>query len=290
MTIAQAVKEHDYSAAIGRQDQLEDQISTGPVSSLAATLDLDAPGEGQPLPGGWHWLFFNPFKKRSELGVDGHPKRGGFLPDVALPRRMWAGGRLRHLAVLPIGEKAEKHSEILKIASKSGRAGQLVFVTVLHKILLDGKICIEEEQDIVYREAPSPGAPKPLAAPAPEGAKWSEEFTPDPVALFRYSSLTSNSHRIHYDKPYATGEEGYPNLVVHGPLIATLLQGFAAKCRPNETVETFDFRGMAPLFVDRSFHLEAKPGKDGATLDLWARGPDGALAMSAVASFKPEVI
>lgn len=286
MTIAQAVQDHDYSAAIGRTEQIKGQILTGPVSSLAATLDLDAPASGQPLPAGWHWLFFNPFKKRSELGVDGHPKRGGFLPDVALPRRMWAGGRLTYCAPLSIGAQAEKHSEILKVASKSGRAGQLVFVTVLHKILADGKVCIQEEQDIVYREAPAADAPKPQPAPAPEGAEWSEVFAPDPVALFRYSALTSNGHRIHYDKPYATQEEGYPNLVVHGPLIATLLQGFAGKCHSGATLETFDFRGMAPLFVDRPFHLEAKSGAEKGTLDVWARGPDGELAMSASARFK----
>ncbi len=286
MTIVQAVQDHDYCAAIGRTEQIKGQILTGPVSWLAATLDLDAPVSGQALPAGWHWLFFNPFKKRSELGVDGHPKRGGFLPDVALPRRMWAGGRLTYCAPLSIGAQAEKHSEILKVTTKSGRAGQLVFVTVLHKILADGKVCIQEEQDIVYREAPAADAPKPQPAPAPEGAEWSEVFAPDPVTLFRYSALTSNGHRIHYDKPYATQEEGYPNLVVHGPLIATLLQGFAGKCHSGATLETFDFRGMAPLFVDRPFHLEAKSGAEKGTLDVWARGPDGELAMSASARFK----
>lgn len=286
MTSTETIPEDNYADAIGRTEKIVRQIQYERVASLAATLDLDDSEADRPLPPGWHWLFFNPFRKRNELGQDGHPKRGGFLPDVTLPRRMWAGGRLRYHAALPVGVMAEKHSEILDVTSKSGRAGQLVFVTVRHKILFQGQLCIEEEQDIVYREAPSTDAPKPQLAPAPQGAEWSEQFVPDPVVLFRYSALTSNGHRIHYDQPYATQEEGYPNLVVHGPLIATLLQGFAARCRPLQTLASFDFRGMAPLFVNRPFHLEAKPGDDNATLDLWARGPDGELAMKASAGFK----
>ncbi|MBB4303237.1 3-methylfumaryl-CoA hydratase [Rhodobium orientis] len=285
MTATTVLHEQDHSAAIGRTETRSEVIEAGRVSALAATLDLEtAPQGGAPLPQGWHWLFFNPFVRRGELGPDGHPRRGGFLPDVGLPRRMWAGGRLRYLAPLPIGAEADKTSEILDVASKTGRAGKLVFVTVKHSISTGGVLCIEEEQDIVYREAPAPGAPKPTPPAAPETSEWSAEFVPDPVLLFRYSALTSNGHRIHYDRPYATGEEGYPGLVVHGPLIATLLQGFAADCRPDEPLTGFSFRGMAPLFVDRPFRLEASTG-DAGSLDVWARGPDGELAMKAEASF-----
>ena len=280
-----AQQDMDHSDAIGRTEHLTAVILAERVAALSATLDFDlSPTAGEALPAGWHWLCFNPFVARSRLGLDGHPKRGGFLPDVALPRRMWAGGRLTYRTPLPVGAEAEKKSEIANVVTKSGRAGQLVFVTVRHWISYGGAVCIEEEQDIVYREAAAPDAPKPVPAPAPEGAVWSEEVVPDPVLLFRYSALTSNGHRIHYDQPYATGEEGYRDLVVHGPLIATLLQGFAVKCRPQETLSGFEFRGMAPLFVDRPFRLEAKPDGDGG-LDVWARGPDGELAMKATASF-----
>jgi len=283
---AASVEAEDYSDAIGRTETREALIASDRVEALAATLDLaQLPGDGSALPPGWHWLFFNPFVRRSELGVDGHPRRGGFLPDVSLPRRMWAGGRLVYRGPLPIGGLASRESVIADVKAKTGRAGRLVFVTVRHTIRAGSEVALEEEQDIAYREAAAPGAPKPAPSPAPEGAQWSETVTPDPVLLFRYSALTSNGHRIHYDQPYACEEEGYPNLVVHGPLIATLLQGFAQSCRPQARLSRFDFRGMAPLFVDRPFALEAAPAEEGGGLSLWAKGPDGELAMRADAGF-----
>jgi len=285
-TAETAAAEEDYSDAVGRTERKQALIAADRVEALAATLDLDnAPGEGDDLPPGWHWIFFNPFVRRSGLGSDGHPKRGGFLPDVKLPRRMWAGGRLTFHEALPIGAQAIRESEIANVTAKSGRAGQLVFVTVRHAIMHEGRLCLEEEQDIVYREAPAPDAPKPQPTPAPDGAEWSEQVAPDPVLLFRYSSLTSNGHRIHYDRPYAQNEEGYRDLVVHGPLISTLLQGLACRCRPDDKLSGFDFRGMAPLFVDRGFHVEAAAGEGPDELSLWARGPDGELAMKADARF-----
>lgn len=277
----------DYTDAIGRTEEITASISEDRVMEFARTLDMETePGAGDPLPGGWHWMFFNPFVKRSGLGPDGHPKRGGFLPNVVLPRRMWAGGRLSYHGALEVGLPATRLSEITNVVAKSGRAGELVFVTVKHTISQNGKVAIEEEQDIVYREAPAADAPKPKPMPAPENAKWSEQFTPDPVLLYRYSALTSNGHRIHYDQPYATSEEGYRDLVVHGPLIATLLQDFAKRCKPDVKMVGFDFRGMAPLFVDRGFHLEAADGEEAGVLDLWARGPEGELAMKTQARFE----
>lgn len=276
----------EHTKAVGRRETLTARILPERAAALSAALDIGAaPGEGAALPPGWHWMFFNPFAPRSGLGQDGHPRRGGFLPDVGLPRRMWAGGRLTYHAPLPIGSEASRESEILSVSEKSGRAGRLVFVTVRHRVIEGGTLCIEEEQDIVYREAPAPDAPKPAPTPAPEGADRSEAFAPDPVLLFRYSALTDNGHRIHYDQPYATGEEGYPGLVVHGPLTATLLQGFAVRQRPDAHLARFEFRGMAALFVDRTFRLESKPGEGPGALDLWARGPDGELAMKASAVF-----
>lgn len=276
----------DYSQAIGRSERSHVLIDADRVNALAKTLDLAAkPGRDDDLPPGWHWLFFNPFMRRSELGTDGHPKRGGFLPDVKLPRRMWAGGRLTYHTPIPIGSTATRDSEITNVVVKDGRAGQLVFVTVCHTIFYDGKICLKEEQDIVYREAPSPDAPNPKATPTPEGAEWSEEITPDSTLLFRYSALTSNGHRIHYDQAYAQEEEGYRDLVVHGPLIATLLQGLAVDCCPDKQLHKFGFRGMAPLFVDRGFHIEGSKVENGNELIVWARGPEGEMAMRAEVEF-----
>ena len=275
----------DHREAVGRTERSTAIIDPERVEAMAATLDLDeAPGGA--LPPGWHWLFFNPFVPRRELGVDGHPKRGGFLPDTGLPRRMWAGGRLAFHAPLPLGVEAVRESEIIDVSAKSGRTGRLAFVTVRHRIIHDGTLCVEEEQDLVYREAPRPDAPTPKMIPAPDGAEWSQAVRPDPVLLFRYSALTSNGHRIHYDAPYARDEEGYRDLVVHGPLIATLLLGLAADCMPDLYLERFSFRGMAPLFVDRGFHIEAARGQDRDRLALWARGPEGELAMRAEAGFR----
>ncbi|WP_425405557.1 FAS1-like dehydratase domain-containing protein [Hwanghaeella sp.] len=275
-----------FSDAVGRTEEVSDTIAPDRVQAMAATLDLDrAPIQGDPLPPGWHWLFFNKFVPRREVGEDGHPKRGGFIPDVGLPRRMWAGGRLRYLAPLTVGAAVSRHSEILSIQAKEGRAGRLVFVTIRHRLQATGTLCVEEEQDIVYREADTGKGPRPTPPAAPAEAVWSEEVVPDPVLLFRYSALTSNGHRIHYDQPYARGEEGYRDLVVHGPLISTLLQNFAVSLKPEAALTRFDYRGMAPLFVDRAFRIEAAPGEGADELSLWAKGPDGELAMKATAGF-----
>jgi 3-methylfumaryl-CoA hydratase len=277
------MSEHEWGAWIGRVESRTETIAPDRVAALAATLDLAAPGAGAPLPPGWHWLFFNPFVPRRELGVDGHPKRGGFLPPVPLPRRMWAGGRVEYLADIPVGAEVEKRSEIAAIDRKVGKRGELVFVTVRHTLSTAGTPCVREEQDIVYREAAAPGAAAPPPEPAPSGATATEEVRPDPVLLFRYSALTSNGHRIHYDLPYAREEEGYAGLVVHGPLTATLLQGFAARCG-GRRLARFAFRGLSPLFADRPFRLGAMP--DGEGLLLWAAGPEGGLAMRAEAAFR----
>jgi 3-methylfumaryl-CoA hydratase len=277
--------EQDWSAWVGKSETIADVISADRVAALAATLGVDqVRKDGDLLPAGWQWIFFNPMVPRSQIGSDGHPKRGGFLPPITLPRRMWAGSRITYDGGLVIGEKAEKTSVISKVQAKTGKGGQLVFVTVTHTSRCGGKDCIVEEQDIVYREPPTPSAtPAPLT-PAPDAGEHRETFTPDPVLLFRYSALTYNGHRIHYDLPYARDEEGYPSLVVHGPLTATLLQNFAAACAPGRQLKKFEFRGVHPLFVSAPFTLEATKGEDGG-LKLWARGPQSELSMQASASF-----
>ncbi|KJC34023.1 acyl-CoA dehydrogenase [Bradyrhizobium sp. LTSP849] len=281
MSESAALAGEDWQAWVGRKETIRERIAPDRVAALGATLGIEGNyAAGATLPAGWHWIFFNRFMPRHELGTDGHPKRGGFLPPVSLPRRMWAGGRLTYHKPLTIGGEGVRESTILKVEAKSGRAGKLVFVTVSHSIACDGTLCVTEEQDIVYREAAAPGSPAPAATPAPPDAVWSEEFRPDTVLLFRYSSLTSNGHRIHYDQSYAQAEENYPDLVVHGPLTATLLQGFAER-HAGKPLRSFEFRGVSPLFVSSPFRLEGKG--DGSALDLWAGGLGAALAMRAAA-------
>jgi len=268
---------------IGREETHTQRIDAAAVQAMAATLDLArAPGVGEPLPPGWQWLFFNPAARRSGLGADGHPRRGGFLPPIELPRRMWAGSRIAYPADLPIGSEATRRSRIAKIENKVGKRGSLWFVTVEHTTQSEGTTCIVEEQDIVYREAPPPGSS--AAAPARHEAegRWGREVRPDTTLLFRYSALTFNGHRIHYDQAYARDEEGYPDLVVHGPLTATLLQQLALDQGEGRQLARFEFRGVSPLFVSRAFRIEGHMQEDG-TLALWARGPGGELAMSATA-------
>ena len=275
-----------FESWIGREEERTDRAHASVVQAMAATLDhKHVPVAGQPLPPGWHWLFFNPTASRSGLGLDGHPQRGGFLPPIELPRRMWAGSRIKYLSDLPVDGLATRRSRILKVENKIGKRGSLWFVTVSHTISCEGKVCIAEEQDIVYREATPVGAAAQPAAPAYEGnAQFVQNFQPDTTLLFRYSALTFNGHRIHYDQSYAKHEEGYHDLVVHGPLTATLLQQFAVDHGGGRRIASFDFRGVSPLFVDRPFNLEAR-NDEGGGLALWARGPDGELAMSATATF-----
>jgi 3-methylfumaryl-CoA hydratase len=275
---------HEAAAWIGREEERSERILPAAVCAMTATLDLErAPQPGEPLPPGWHWLFFNPVVPRSGLGPDGHPRRGGFLPPIDLPRRMWAGGRIRYLADLRVDAPATRRSRIVKIENKTGKSGSLFFVTVEHTISSRGAPCIHEEQDIVYREAtPARAAAPPRHDDIPQ---WTRTFEADTTLLFRYSALTFNGHRIHYDQAYARTEEGYPDLVVHGPLTATLLQQFALQHGGGRALTRFDFRGVLPLFVGRPFQLEGRSSAED-TLVLWARGPDGELAMSASATFR----
>ena len=274
-----------YDAWIGREEERTQRILAPAVHAMAATLGLDgAPAAGDPLPPGWQWLFFNPAAPRGELGVDGHPKRGGFLPPIELPRRMWAGSRLRYLADLPVDAEATRRSRILKVENKVGKRGSLWFVTVEHQTTCTGRTCIVEEQDIVYREATPPGAAAAAVQRHDGEAQWGRGFEPDTTLLFRYSALTFNGHRIHYDQAYARHEEGYRDLVVHGPLTATLLQQLAVEHGGGRRLAAFEFRGVSPLFVDRAFRLEGHALAD-SSLALWARSPDGELAMSATAAF-----
>ena len=274
-----------YPGWTSRAEVLRERIDVQRVQALAATLDLPMDFDhGTPLPAGWQWLFFNPVAPRSELATDGHSRRdtsGSFLPPVPLPRRMWAGSRIRYLRDVPIGGDASRTSRILKLANKEGRAGKLCFVTVEHRLDVRVEDCIVEEQDIVYREASSSASSASPAAPAAP-VEFSNRITADSALLFRYSALTFNGHRIHYDKPYACDVEGYSNLVVHGPLSATLLQNFARACLPERRLAGFEFKGVSPLFVDETFELQAWiEAADKNQLTMRVINAHGGLAMQA---------
>lgn len=271
---------------IGRSDAQDDLIDARQARLMQLTLDRAASlQDGDPLPALWHWLYFVEAALLSELGRDGHAKLGGFLPPVPLPRRMWAGGRLSFEKDLRLGERAKRRSTIKDILFKEGRSGKLCFVTLRHEILgADGALRLWEEHDIVYREDPRPGDSKAPALKPPEAALWQREIKPSAVLLFRYSALTFNGHRIHYDLDYCRKVEGYPGLVFHGPLTATLLADLAMENSSGKRLNSFSFRATAPLFDTAPFRLCAKKG-EGSTLRLWAETPEGGLAMEAEANF-----
>lgn len=277
----------DLNDWVGRTESLHDTVTATPVAALSATLDRgDAdPGAGTALPALWHWLYFLPRQRQSLLGPDGHALRGGFLPPVPLPRRMWAGGRLRWETGNPlcVGDAVERRSRILSVRQKSGRSGDLVFVTVEHALLNGKGLALTEEHDIVYRDAARPGDPVVAPTAAETGAPWSREVVPDDVLLFRYSALTFNGHRIHYDRRYVTQVEGYPGLVVHGPLIATLLVDLLRRYEPSAVLRSFEFRAVRPTFDLHPFRLNGAPSADGKTVRLWSQDHEGWLTMQASA-------
>ncbi|MCY3707197.1 MAG: acyl-CoA dehydrogenase [Gammaproteobacteria bacterium] len=295
-----------------------DILAPGPAQAMLGLLDRDprAISEGDPLPLGWHWLYFRQPRRASRLARDGHEVRGDFMPDVNLPRRMWAGGTLRSLHQVSLGEAADLRSEILSVTEKRGRSGRLVFVTVGHKVLQGDRRCVEEEQVIVYREsaprsstatvqpqaarqkaaAPGRGDGTSAAPDADDVAsdngghadpthEWTETFLPTTVTLFQFSALTYNGHRIHYDHPYVTEQEGYPGLLVHGPLTALLLLDAVQRHSPRP-VRQFRYRALAPLFVDQPIALAGHgppAGADGSALQeqriVEALAPSGGVAM-----------
>lgn len=268
----------DLQAWVGRTRQVVERLHPFPAQAFAALLDRDpaTTSTGGLLPPGWHWLYFHSPTRTSELGADGHERRGAFLPPVPLPRRMWAGGRLEFLHPLPVGVDAERHSTITAIEEKDGRSGPLVFVTVTHEVRVDGTVAVREEQDLVYRQPPPP-------VPAAPGTPYADlsslrvlqRFPTDPVTLFRFSALTYNGHRIHYDHPYATSVEGYPDLVVHGPLLALLLLDAADREARPRGLARFAYRGLAPIFCGEEVVIGAEPSTqhERTLVAATARGP-----------------
>jgi 3-methylfumaryl-CoA hydratase len=277
----------DLAGWIGKTETVTDTVTATPYAALSATLDRapERPAVGTPLPPLWHWLYFLPLYRQSEVGPDGHAKRGGFLPPVPLPRRMWAGSQFEFNRPLRVGDRITRLSTIAEVTEKSGRTGSLVFVKVRHEIRANDEPspAIVEFHDIVYREAAKPddAAPPPKAAPSEH--PWQRHWVPDDVLLFRYSALTFNGHRIHYDRKYVTEVEGYPGLIVHGPLIATLLLDLLRSELPDAVVRRYEFRAVRPLFDINPFDVCGKPSADGKSVRLWARDNEGWLAMDATA-------
>jgi 3-methylfumaryl-CoA hydratase len=272
---------------IGRTDQAADVVTAQLVKGLRATLFLDIgkPQSGDAAPFTAHWCLGQPVYPMDQLGPDGHPARGGFLPPVPLPRRMWAGGELQFLDALKVGDEVIRSSTIGDVQVKQGSTGTLCFVTVNHEISTPRGIAIRDRQDIVYRDVPPPSAtPAASAKPAapPPSAQHRESHLADPVLLFRYSALTFNGHRIHYDRDYVTKVEGYPGLIVHGPMQAALLVEFAAKLK-GAGPKTFSYRGVQPLFDGAEFSVNANEA--GAGLDLWTANADGVPTMKATAGW-----
>jgi 3-methylfumaryl-CoA hydratase len=301
-----AVDVEELRKWIGRTESYTDHVMPTPIAALAATLDRDdpTPKTGDPIPPLWHWLYFLPIHRASELAPDGHASRGGFLPPVPLPRRMFAGGRYRFEHPLRVGDTMTRVSRVMDVTVKSGRTGPLVFVVVRHEISNSSGLAVVEEHDIVYRDearrgstvsrgsSAATGAPvssvsaaasaspvsssPPSSGPVLDEPTWRQEVRADEVTLFRYSALTFNGHRIHYDRRYATEVEGYPGLVVHGPFIATMLLELVRRSIPGTMVAEFQFRAISPLFDDAPFFVCARRGND-RSVRVWATNAQGTL-------------
>ena len=325
------MSENDLSAWVGRSETVRDTIVPTPVAALTATLDHPAASidTGMALPPLWHWLYFLPLHRQSEIGADGHAKRGGFLPPVPLPRRMWAGSQFEFRSPIRVGDRVARTSTIDDVTTKEGRTGTLVFVKVRHELRCDDSTdpALVEFHDIVYREAKKPtdaepppqkapaGAPNPRAGPErSDGGHtfWQRIIVPDDVLLFRYSALTFNGHRIHYDRKYVTEVEGYPGLIVHGPLIATLLMDLLRRQMPQADVASFRFKAVRATFDLNPFSVNGaliddpqvasppapegraatlgRPGGGrepaGKTVKLWALDHEGWLTMDATATLR----
>lgn len=270
----------DFSAWIGRTEHVHEQLSRNLLKRIAATLDELPPNHGEALPPLWHWAFFQEAVPESRLGTDGHPQRGQFLPPAEGRNRMWAGGRLTFFTPLRAGGEAQRTSVIRQVKEKRGRSGSLLFVTVQHDYVQGNQLAIREEQDLVYRE---PAPPKTRSDEALPVGAWNESIVPTPTLLFRYSAITFNGHRIHYDWPYATGQEGYGGLVVHGPLIATLSLRAFCRANPAARLRRFSYRGLRPLIAPRPFQVGGCLTAPGHAR-LWA-GDESGLAQSAEVEF-----
>jgi 3-methylfumaryl-CoA hydratase len=278
----------DMCAWIGRTQTVEDFLAPWPAKALIATLDErdPEPRMGDALPPLWHWLYFLEAAPASKIGPDGHGERGDFLPPIELPRRMWAGSRFRFDGEpLRLGDTARRVSTIKSIEPKTGSSGSMVFVTVQHTLSGPKGVSLLEEHDIVYREAARPGETAREPKPAPTDPNTARTIVPDPVLLFRFSALTFNGHRIHYDQPYVTGVEGYPGLIVHGPLMGLLQIELARRSAAGRTPHSFEFRALSPVFAGAPMTIAARREADGS-LATWIANAKGGLAQQGRVTFR----
>ena len=279
----------DLTGWIGRSRTTRDTISAGQLAKIAATFDCPAPASDKTasLPPGWHWAFFPDITPLSGIGRDGHQALGEFLPPVPLPRRMWASGNLKINRPLGIGETVDKTSTILSVEEKQGRTGHLVFVRVGHEFSGNRGGSMQEEHQIVYREAPDPDAVPPPPMLPPHEPDRSVSLTASAVQLFRYSAITFNSHRIHYDVDFCRDEEGYDGLIIHGPLTATLLMELACSQAPGRLLKSFSFRALSPLTHVHQFSLHVFETAE-KHYSVWACNQRGELAMTGEAELGPD--
>jgi 3-methylfumaryl-CoA hydratase len=278
----------DLSNWIGRELVTSETLDAMQLTKMAATMDRPLSfNKGEKLPAGWHWLFFNQLEAQANLGPDGHPRRGNFLPPVELPRRMWAGSRLHWHAPFLAGHTVTRTARVLDVTEKAGKSGQMIFVKVGYTYRDGQTVLLEEEHDIVYRDDPPRDAnATAVTAKAPDKLVFEREgahlrkVTPDPVLLFRYSAVTFNGHRIHYDADYVRNVEGYPGLIVHGPLIATFALDFIEfDLAPGRSIEKFSFRMKKPTFDYAPFHLHASASADGKGYAAWTSDNNGQVAL-----------
>lgn len=282
-----ATTESEWQRWVGSRESVSDIVSIASLIRMSATFDHEDPGwrEGDPVPSLWHFMYFPPVVRGSALGPDGHPARGGFLPPIPLPRRMFAGARTTYHRPLKAGETIRREGAIAKIDEKSGKSGTLVFVLIRYQIFGGDELAIEEEHDIVYRDVAAPAKTTQVAQSSVPNPDWQRTITPDPVTLFRYSALTFNGHRIHYDRSYATGEEGYPGLVLHGPLIGYYLIDLCRNNTADRTIRSHSFRARRPIFDTEPFEVVGALIDGGSGALLEARDPEGAPAMTLQVEF-----
>jgi len=273
----------DLNKWVGKSIHFDDKIADYPIKAMAAVFNYEYNKEEfKNVPYGWHWLYFLNLPLQKNLGPDGHEKRQGFMPPIPLPIRMYAGGEITYYNPLLVGKNAKKSSEIISIQNKKGSSGKLTFLQIKHRILSNKDIILEELQNLVYREVTKDKKNTiTKIINTPDSYDFQKSWHTTPEMLFRYSALTHNTHRIHYDYPYATNVEGYPQIVVHGPLMATFLLDLAAKISKDKgkIIKKFNFRLMSPVFVGGTIFAEAKNNTNG--LDLWIRDQKGNQSLSA---------
>ena len=277
---------NNVNSWIGKTIKFEDEVTEYPVRAMAALFDYEYDkNKYVNVPYGWHWLYFLNLPMQKNLGTDGHEKRQGFMPPIPLPIRMYAGGEIKFINSLALGKKATKSSKIISIQDKQGSSGKLTFLQIKHSILSNGDMVLEELQNLVYREEKKNSKNITKSIKSPENYDYQKSWSPTPEMLFRYSALTHNTHRIHYDYPYATQVEGYPQIVVHGPLMATFLLDLAAQVanKKNIFIKSFKFRLLSPVFVGGEIFAQAKNNASG--LELWIKDQNGNQSLSALVEF-----